>query len=419
MSRILVTVALICSFACATYAQSAAPADQSETVKALMQELNDLKARLAAVESKQSQNAPATPAPAEPAATPVPSYAPPTQSYEVLKGIKFQGFGEVGWRANDNRAGQLPIGGFSEGPNGNFATGDFDLFLTSRINDKTSVLSEIVFEAADAQSFNVNLARALLIYNHNDYFKISLGRYHTSTSYYNQVFHSGAWLQTLIDRPLPVEFAQKGGILPTQAIGASITGKIPSGKLGLNYIFEYGTSDTIRPDITSKASAAIDESNGNGTTVGFYMKPDWASNWNVGGSYYHDRINPSDTPFDIGQTIYSAHAVYTTPKIEFVNEAFLIQHDVTGLRTFNTPAFYSLISDNVAGKWRPYFMYQYTNANAFPVVLGDVGLFHGPSGGVRYDFNSYVAFKAQFDHTFRRTPLPNINTIKTQLAFRF
>jgi hypothetical protein len=149
------------------------------------------------------------------------------------------------------------------------------------------------------------------------------------------------------------------------------------------------------------------------------MKPDWAQGLNIGGSFYHDRINPSDTPFDIGQTIYSAHLVYTTPKIEFLNEAFLIQHDVTGLRTFNTPAFYSLISDNVAGKWRPYFMYQYTNANAFPVVLGDIGLFHGPSAGVRYDFNSYVAFKAQFDHTFRRAPLPNVNTVKTQLAFRF
>ncbi|HWF02337.1 MAG TPA: hypothetical protein VHA06_01550 [Candidatus Angelobacter sp.] len=385
-------------------------------MKALIQEINDLKTRLAAVESKQSQTAPAA---AEPAATPVPSYAAPTQSYEVLKGIKFQGFGEVGWRANDNPAGQLPIGGFSEGPNGNFAIGDFDLFLTSRINDKTSVLSEIVFEAADAQSFNVNLARMLLTYNQNDYLKISLGRYHTSTSYYNQVFHSGAWLQTLIDRPLAVEFAQKGGLLPTQAIGASITGKLPSGKLDLNYFFEYGTSDTIRPDITSKTSASIDESNGNGTTVGFFMKPDRFPGLNIGGSFYHDRINPTDTPFDIGQTIYSAHLVYTTPKLEFLNEVFLIQHDVTALRTFNTPAFYSLISDNVSGKWRPYVMYQYANANAFPVVFGDVGLFHGPSAGVRYDFNGYVAVKAQYDHTFRRDPLPNINTIKTQLAFRF
>ncbi len=96
-----------------------------------------------------------------------------------------------------------------------------------------------------------------------------------------------------------------------------------------------------------------------------------------------------------------------------------MQHKVNGLRTFNTPAFYSLISDNVAGKWRPYFMYQYANANTTRVVLDDVGLRHGPTAGVRYDFNAYIGFKVQYDHTFRRTPLPSINSVETQVAFRF
>jgi len=111
--------------------------------------------------------------------------------------------------------------------------------------------------------------------------------------------------------------------------------------------------------------------------------------------------------------------VYTTPKLEFINEAFLIQHAVDGFRTFNTSAFYSLISDNVSGKWRPFFMYQYANANSTRVIFDDVALRHGPSVGVRYDFNSYVGFKTQYEHTFRRTPLSGINTVSTQLAFRF
>src|SRR5947209_5942706 len=173
MLRTLAVIILVFSVAGVTCAQSTAPADQSETIKALVSELNELKARLATVEAKQAQPAPTS---AEAAPVPAPSYTASAQSYEVLKGIKFQGFGEVDWRANDNHAGQAAVGGLSEGSNGNFATGDFDLFLTSRINDKTAFLSEIVFEAADAQSFNVNLARALLTYDHNDYFKVSLGR---------------------------------------------------------------------------------------------------------------------------------------------------------------------------------------------------------------------------------------------------
>jgi hypothetical protein len=35
-----------------------------------------------------------------------------------------------------------------------------------------------------------------------------------------------------------MEFANDGGVLPTQAVGLSVTGSIPSGRLGLNYIAE-------------------------------------------------------------------------------------------------------------------------------------------------------------------------------------
>jgi hypothetical protein len=413
MIRALKILIVIGAFACVAQAQTA-PADQTDSVQTLINQINELKARLAAVEAKQAQ----TPPPAEAAPAPVPSFNPDGASMGVFKGIKFQGFGEVGYKADTNAAGHSPQFGFSEGPNGNFATGDFDLFLTSHINDKTMVLSEIVFEAADAQSFNVNLARMLLKYDANDYLKMSFGRYHTATSYFNQVFHSGKWLQTPTDRPLVVQFASNGGLLPTQAIGASITGKIPSGKAGLNYIFEYGTSDTIRPDINSRELAFTDESNGNGTTVGLFAKPEWLPGLDIGGSFYHDRLNPTDTGLHIGQTILSAHAVYLTPKFEFLNEVFAIQHAVDGGRTFTTPAFYSIISDNVKGKWRPYFEFQYANANKTRVILDDVGLRYGPSAGVRYDFNGYVAFKTQYDRTYRRD-LSTINGITSQLAFRF
>src|SRR5205807_9100897 len=127
----------------------------------------------------------------------------------------------------------------------------------------------------DAQPFSGELARRLLKYVFNDYLKISAGRYHTATSYYNQNFHSGAWLQTPAERPLVVQFSSDGGLLPTQAIGVSVTGKVPSGKLGLNYIFEYGSSDTFRPDINSRETVFTDENNGNGLTAGLYAKPDW------------------------------------------------------------------------------------------------------------------------------------------------
>jgi hypothetical protein len=130
-------------------------------------------------------------------------------------------------------------GGFNPGSVGNFYTANTTLLLTSRISDKASVLSEVEFEEEEAQAYGVSFERILLKHDYDDHLKISFGRYHTGIGYYNTAFHSGAWLQTA-DRPLIMEFAHDGGLLPTQAIGVSITGSVPSGKAGVHYIAEYG-----------------------------------------------------------------------------------------------------------------------------------------------------------------------------------
>src|SRR5258708_1242822 len=90
--------------------------------------------------------------------------------------------------------------------------GDFDLLLTSRLSNRASVLSEMVFEEADAQKFRINLHWVLLKYDYNDHLKMSFGRYQTNIGYYNWAFRSAAWLQTTADRPLIMEFASNGGL---------------------------------------------------------------------------------------------------------------------------------------------------------------------------------------------------------------
>lgn len=406
--------------------QPADPADQEATIRALVQEVNELKARIAALEAKQNQQS--RPESAQPAqqvdqqvaqSSPQPSLSAP-ESFGVIRGIKLQGFGTATFKASDaNPPEQGASLGFRPGSAGNFAVGDVDLFLTSQFSSQVSVLSEVVFSEQNSGEFETDLERLLLKYDPSDYLKMSFGRFHTATSYYNTVFHHGLWLQTAADRPLVVEFSDHGGLLPSQAIGASLTGRIPSGSLGLNYVFEYGSAATIRPQITSPDAPEIEENNGNETTVGLFVKPDWLSGLNVGGSFYHDRISPDGSNLHIDQSVVSAHAVYTTPRFEFLNEAFLIRHKVQETdQLFNTPAFYSQISQQFAGKWRPYFRYQYVNASPVSPLFADVSLRHGPSAGLRYDFNDYVALKAQYDRFYRRG-LPSFNDLLAQMAFRF
>ncbi|HLJ29235.1 MAG TPA: hypothetical protein VKY85_21180 [Candidatus Angelobacter sp.] len=435
MRQTLAVWSILALCVCSSPAQTADSSDSPETVKALLQEVRDLKARVAALEAKQSQSEPhkeesqkqqqpessplaSVQAATQPVSEPLGQSVNPEHQLGISPGIRMAGFGAVSYKVADAHPPEAGQVGFRNSAANSFAVGDVDLFLTSNFTSRIMVLSELVFSETSNQEFEVDVERFLLKYDFRNYLKLSFGRYHTATSYYNSVFHHGQWLQTAVDRPLVVEFADHGGLLPSQAAGVSMTGEVPSGQLGLNYVFEYGSSNTHRPNLLNPTVAEIEENNGQATTLGLFVKPEWLHGLQIGGSLYHDRINPTGIPFHIGQTIGSAHLVYVTPRFEFLNEAFLIRHQVqeTG-QDFNTPAFYSLISEKFAEKWRPFLRYQYVNSTGSP-IFPDVGLRHGPTAGLRYDYNDYVALKVQYDRTFRRL-LPTFNDLQMQLAFRF
>jgi hypothetical protein len=430
-----IILALLCP-AVTGCAQTATPSDQEvmailvRQVTDLQKETGDLRERVKALEGER-MGAPAATAAESPSAVPelpqtgqepgatAPSPGPIAGLHEV-HGIRWRGFGEVDYKVLNQRQPETGTDGFVPGSAGNFYAGDFGLFLTPRLTDKASVLSEIVFKEGDAQRYSVDLRRMLLKYDYNDHLKMSFGRYQTSIGYYNWAFRSATWLQTTTDRPLVMEYASNGGLLPTQAIGVSVTGAIPSGKLGLNYVAEYGSSDTVRPDIDGDGSVN-DENNGNHVNIGFYLRPDAAPGLQFGASYYHDKISNfvQGPSLRYGQSIVNGYVVYVARGIEFLNEGFLIRDAALHFSdaVFNTPASYSQISKEW-GHIRPFVRYQYVNASPRNTIYDDVGLRRGPSFGARYDLTDYIAFKVQLDHTLRRG-LPDLNGLQLQLAFTF
>src|ERR1700704_5477032 len=271
-NRTAVVLLLVASL---SHAQDATPSER-EMIQQLVQQVKALQQKVDVLESQQRASGPsnadatpqsvstATPQDAENNAKPVSLI----QELHELHGIQWRGFGEVDYKVLNQRTPELGTYGFVPGSHGNFYTGDFDLLLTSKITDKASVLAEIVFGEEDAQKFGVDLERVLFKYDYNDHLKISFGRYHTGIGYYNTAFHSGSWLQTTADRPLIMEFTNDGGPLPTQAVGISVAGLIPSGKLGLSYIAEYGSSDTVRPDLHN--DEIDDENNSNHVNLGMF-----------------------------------------------------------------------------------------------------------------------------------------------------
>lgn len=431
------------------WAQTDSPAS-SVTNEQLLQKIEQLEQRLKEMEDREAaRNAsgPILPSPASPvvATAPPESMLQPGTASDAAPApmpgmdasvarlnhelntpqLQIRGYGDVGFFTSTHTP--------DPESNSHFALGQFNLFMTSRLSARANVLAELVVESDTRNSVGLDLERLLFDYSFSDSLNVALGRYHTSIGYYNTAYHHSGWMQTAIDRPYLFDFEDDGGILPIHNVGASVTGRIPSGTLGLHYTVEVGNGRSSRTRFDEAVQTAVDENSHKSYNLALMARPDRWYGLQVGASYYSDRLTPEpgtlfENPGDpfpsdvasrprIDEHIIAAYAVYQNSHFEFMNEAVLVQHHLDGYRTFNTPGFYSLIS-NRFGSWRPYLRFQYMNVNQYEPVFADAGLRYGPSVGVRFDFSEFAAFKLQYDRTMFRDESAR-NGVATQVAFTF
>jgi hypothetical protein len=380
---------------------------QEEINQKLLDRMQDLEKQIQQIKAQPAAPAPVT------ALAPEPVVDAPAV-HEVASRLKLNVFGDVGFEATDAR----------HVTSNTFEVGSMDLFMTSRLSDRTSLLGEILFIAASDNSITPDIERLLFQYRQNDYFGFGVGRYHSSIGYYNTAFHQGAWFETAIGRPFMYAFDDEGGFLPLQEVGVTTYGKIPSGKLGLNYVAEIGNGRDHLLD-GEPAQNAQDANNGKSFNVALFSRPSALPDVELGFSLYHDYVTFSDN-INHGELIATVHATYLNSKYEFLNEAMLVRH--TGSSTgapgaFHTPAFYTQFS-RAFGKYRPYFRYQYINAGDGEPIYGDptdgpiVGRRQAPSVGIRYDFNEHAAFKLQYNRMTIRGEGSG-NELDSQFAFTF
>jgi hypothetical protein len=393
-------------------AGDSAPSDK-QTIELLLQRIDRLEARVAQLESAKQPSAAAAPAqPPAPAAAPetvaqeaAPEH-PEGERMDVSKTLmKIRGFGDVTFHGDNHR-----------GDTTSFTLGQLDLFVTSDISERFKFLGEIVFEADSHNSFGVDLERYLLQYSRNDFFNVSIGRYHSAIGYYNTAYHHSTWLQTATGRPLLFQFEDNGGPLPIHNVGISATGLIPSGRLGLHYVAEVGNGRASLSPNSEAVQNVIDENNGKSFNLALFVKPEAVRGLQAGFSAYHDGLKPAGLP-NISETILAAHAVMVRPNFEWLNEALLIRHALDGARTFNTPGFYTQLSKRF-GSYRPYVRYQYINEPDAEPVFPQLGRQDGPSVGLRFDPSESVAIKLQYDYTMQRH-LPATSGLALQFGFTF
>lgn len=452
-SRRLIVLAVLALLSCSALGAQQAPDEQAadkQLLQLLLKKIDRLEARVCELEANQRQadgthlspssaspecsaivqNPPPAVPPATAGATAKPA-APPVQEAEPAQSenamnermdvsktlLRIRGFGDVSLHGDTH-----------QGDTTSFSLGQLDLFVTSDVSDKFRFLSEIVFEggpdniygstAGELNSFSVDVERYLLQYSHNDYFNISAGRGHTAIGYYNTAYHHSTWLQTTTGRPFLFEFEDRGGILPVHMVGVSASGLIPSGSLGLHYVAEVGNGRASRTPLQEEpVQNEIDDQNHKAFNFAVFARPEAVPGLQAGFSVYNDLLAPANSP-RINETILAAHAILIRPKYEWLNEALLDRHTVSGTSvSFNTPGFYTQVSKQF-GLYRPYFRYQYVNAANNEPVFPDVELQHGPSLGLRFDASESVALKFQYDYTFLRNQ-PNVTGLNLQLGFTF
>jgi len=400
----------------------------SPDVAALLKRIDQLEQRVKTLEAEQAPTVITAPAPALMATStsaPALMATAPSPSSMQSSSSTMAGMDSMGMAMPEHRFGHMTLQGFADvgwagthqsSNTNSFYLGQMNLFITSRLTDTSGIIAETVFESNDENAYGVELERLLYNFAPSDYFNMSVGRYHTSIGYYNTAYHHSTWMQTAMDRPLLFAFEDDGGILPIHNVGVSLTGKVPSGGLGLHYIAELGNGRTSRSPLDEPVQNVIDENNRKSTNFGFYVRPQAVRGLQAGFGWFNDRLMPNGMP-RIGENIYSAYAIYQTSKFEFENEVVLVRHAVDGGRTYNTPGWYTQISPQLRYV-RPYFRYQYINANSAEPIYQDVGLNHGPSVGLRFNISEFAAFKVQYDHGMYRNQ-PAANGLGTQLSFAF
>lgn len=415
--------------------QTDAPSDSNkQPEEALLQRIAQLEARLKDVEAALAK---VQPGPAVAASASAPAAAPSAAALGPTATASAQQGGAPSPQPPPDVTGQEPedlnrtllrIRGFSDvnlhgstlkgDPTSTtaFSLGQVNLFVTSDVSDRFKFLSEVVFEAGTDNVFGVDIERMLVTYSFDDYLNVSVGRYHTAIGYYNTAYHHSTWFQTATGRPFLFAFEDQGGILPIHNIGASITGKVPSGRLGLHYVAEIGNGRAYRT--SEPVQNTVDENTHKALNFAIFARPEAIHGLQVGFSAYRDLLTPAAPPA-IQETIFDAYAVYSGLDFEWLNEALLIRNAPRGTsQVFNTPGFYSQISRRFRS-YRPYFRYQYINVPVNePIFAPSVGLQTGPSFGLRYDMSEFVAVKAQYDYTMLRGDRA-YHTVTLQTGFTF
>jgi len=364
----------------------------------------DLIRRLAArVEQLEQQVKELTGAPAG-------ASAPAEEQAPVYPRVRLNGFADFNYHASN-----LP------GSHAEFELGEFDLFLKAAISEHASFLAETVIASDNSNSWGLDVERILFEYKPSPFFNLAAGRYHTAIGYYNNAFHHGTWFQTAVGRPSFLAFEDEGGLLPVHNVGLTVNGEIPSGSLGLHYYAELGNGRAyVAPTSANNGvQNVIDGNDHKAVNLALTARPVGLPGWQLGTGFYLDRLSPEAQP-QTNEGIWHNFLLFKDARWEFLAEFYAIAHRPAGGDATHSTLWFAQLARQF-GPFRPYVRYTHTDVPADDAAFGLLevtGQREGTAAGVRWDFASFAALKAQYDRVKSDTK-PTMDDLTVQLALTF
>lgn len=347
-----------------------------------------------------------------------------TAHYRLGEGLTFgeqmltiKGFGNIDARYLDKHIGESTNQGSAF-----FSMGEFDLFITSQLSNRISILGETVFEFESTGEVTPDVERVLIHYDVNSLLKIDVGKFHTPIGYWNRLYHHGVWLQTTVERPEILKFEDQGGPLPAHNAGIQLSGSAMLEGFDLNYFFTVSNGRGI--DTTNQQNAA-DINDKKAFCFQLEAVPhSIVEGLRFGPTVYYDVIPEDETnpnrENEIRELIYGGHIVYSFKNVELLMEAFEINHDEFSGNVFNTFGGYAQCAYAIS-KFKPYYRYDYINYDSKDPFYSESEFAFLDTNmhtiGLRYDLSKFNALKCEFSHGVFDDEDSNI--IRLQTAFSF
>jgi len=321
----------------------------------------------------------------------------------------------------------LRIGGFTDflyyatdaetaNPSSGFDEGQLVLHYTSALSEHASFFGEVSMTPGDA-GFKIEVERAIMKFDVNDYAKFSFGRYHTPINWWNTAFHHGLWLQTTVRRPEMIQFGSK--FLPVHFVGALAQGVVSGG--GLNLAYDVGLGNG-RAETISRAGDAGDINNHRAWLVNAYVRPDRFYPLILGGAVYRDKVSESGDPA-VREWIASAYAVWTRETPELIGEIAFVNHKADGMsESFSSRAYYVQGAYRLpwwGNRLKPYARFEeMIVADSDPVFAGVVPYLRRYTAGIRTDVLGFAAFKTEVRRE-RGEGVDYVNSVYEQVSVAF